>query len=200
MYIKMLFFMVPMIGQALAWGAYLFYSYGLGHFTTLDAKFEFLHKYELGYVFLCVWIMSLARGRLMINANSMRAGARVDRPDQHVYKIMDASAKSDAPYVLMANTGAVGRFNRAQRGIFNTDEAMPLFLVNTILAGAVFGPLVLVLTALAAAGRVTFGLGYTENPSGRGKGFMMSMIGEQWTAGLVLLIAIKALAGNRIPF
>ena len=53
-----------------------------------------------------------------------RAGARVDRPDQHVYKIMSPEAKASSPYVLMSNTGWTGRFNRAQRGAFNTDGKM----------------------------------------------------------------------------
>ena len=71
-----------------------------------------------------------------------RAPARVDRPDQHIYKIMasDGSLK-DAPNVLMATTGAAGRFNRAQRAVFNMDETLPLVLANTFLAGAILARL-----------------------------------------------------------
>merc|ERR1712023_187063 len=97
---------------------------------------------------------------LVINANGARAPARVDRPDQHVYKIMDKDGPNkDTPYVMMANTGPQGRFNRAQRGVFNTDESMPLYIANSILAGAVFGPFVVLLNILVAYGRITFGLG-----------------------------------------
>lgn len=199
-YKNMLFLQVPMIAGGLAWGTYLALAYGLGQKAKLDAKFLLLKSHDLGWVYLSVWITQQARSRLMVNANARRAGARVGRPDQHAYKVMDPKAKSDAPLVLMANSGALGRFNRAQRGIFNTDEAAPLFLASTLLAGFVFGPVVPGLSALAAYGRVKFGLGYAESGAGRMAGFMPAMIAEGWMSGLVGLIAIKTLAGDRIPF
>jgi hypothetical protein len=64
-------------------------------------------------------------------------------------QVMDANANSNAPLVLMANTGYEGRFNRAQRGAFNTDEALPLYLTHLLLAGAVFGPVVVPLACLS---------------------------------------------------
>jgi len=146
-----------------------------------------------------VFLIGLARSRLIVNANAQRAGARVDRPDQHAYKIMDPKAASEAPLVLMASTGPLGRFNRAQRGVFNTDESMPLYVANTILAGSMFGPVVVLLNLLVAFGRIKFGLGYTESNAARMGGIMPAFIGEGWTSGLVLLIAIKALAGTWIP-
>ena len=199
-YMSMLFVKVPFVGQALAWAVYFAHAYLFGQLGSLNVKFEFLHTYDLGYVFLSVWIISIARTRLIVNANAMRAGARLDRPDQHIYKIMDPSAKKDAPYVLMANTGAAGRFNRAQRGVYNTDEGMPLLLVNAVLAGSVFGPVVAILAAMVAYGRITFALGYTDHPKSRFQGFLCSVVGEGLTSALVLLIAVKALAGSRIPF
>ena len=77
---------------------------------------------------------------------------------------------------------------------------MPIFLANLLLAGAVFGPAIVPLAALAAFGRVKFALGYTEGNADRSGGFLPALVGEQWTAGLVLLCAIKALAGPRLPF
>ena len=200
-YMKLYFLIIPCIQQALAWAVYCALIFGVpGQKKVLDAKFEFLHAWDLGYVFLAVWIVSLARNRVSVNANAARAGARVDRPDQHIYKVMDRNCSQNAPFVLMANTGPAGRFNRAQRGVFNTDEAMPLFLANLLLAGAVFGPAILPLAILAGFGRVKFALGYTEGNKNRSGGFLPALVGEQWTAGLVLLCAIKAIAGSRIPF
>ena len=142
MYMKMLMMTIPAIQLALATGTYLILSLLLGYKEILDKKFDFLHEWDLGFVYLCIYIINLGRARIMVNSNAVRAGARVGRPDQHVYKVMDSKASKEAPFVLMANTGWAGKFNRAQRGAFNTDEAIPGYLVNTVLASAVFGPAV----------------------------------------------------------
>merc|ERR1712187_846629 len=130
----------------------------------------------------------------------MGAPARVDRPDQHVYKIMDKRGDEMAPFVLMASTGPQGRFNRAQRGVFNGDETMPVVLMNAVLAASVFGPLVPFLCLLIVYGRITFTKKYKESSASRGAGFLPAMIGEQLVQGLVLLIAIKSIFYERIPF
>merc|ERR1712224_364075 len=116
-----------------------------------------IHEYQLGYAFLAVWMLGFTRAWTVSIANGARSPARIDRPDQHVYKIMAASGPlKDAPYVMMANTGAQGRFNRAQRGVFNTDETMPLVIANTILSAFVYGPLTPCICLLILYGRVTF--------------------------------------------
>jgi len=199
-YLRMFYGQIPAIQLFLATATYLALSFVFGKKELLDAKFVFMSQYDLGYLYLAVYVICLGRFYIMANANSVRAGARLDRPDQHIYRSMDPKAKVDAPYVLMSNTGWAGKFNRAQRAAFNTDEAMPQFLANVLLAGAVFGPAVLVPVALSVYGRIKFAILYTENPSKRGDGFMPAMIGEQWTSGLTLFAAIKALGGSFIPF
>ena len=47
----------------------------------------------------------------------------------------------------MANAGPQGRFNRAQRAVFNYDEALPLFL-SGLLLNALLGPTALILAVL----------------------------------------------------
>jgi len=131
----------------------------------------------------------------MVNANATRAGAQVDRPDQHVYEVADAKASK----VSMASEGAAGKFNRAQRGAFNTDEALPAVLVSTCLAAAVFGPVVVGIVALIVYGRIKFAVLYTESSAKRGAGFMPAVIGENWMHGLVLFTALKAIAGSHFP-
>merc|ERR1719382_1418206 len=162
----MIFGIVPAAQCVLAVSTYFVCSRLLGMRDGLDTKFAFLHDHDLGYVYLAVYLIGLGRARLTINANAMRDAARLDRPDQHVYKVMDPKGAKDAPFVLMANTGWVGKFNRAQRGAFNTDEVLPMVLVNTVLAGCIFGPVVVFTALLGACGRAKFALGYTESPSG----------------------------------
>eukprot|EP00440_Ansanella_granifera_P016034 gb/GFBE01017418.1/.p1 GENE.gb/GFBE01017418.1/~~gb/GFBE01017418.1/.p1 ORF type:complete len:235 (+),score=48.80 gb/GFBE01017418.1/:1-705(+) len=193
-YVKMLLIVIPLIGQVLAWTLYFCCAELFGQKEIYDKKFAFLSEFQLGYVYLCVWILAITRASVVVNANGCRAPARVDRPDQHVYKVMAATGSlKDAPYVMMANTGPQGRFNRAQRGVFNMDESLPLLLTNTVLAAGVFGPVVALLCLLVAYGRVSFALKYKHDVKGRVAGFMPAMIGEKWIEGLLLLCAIKSI-------
>ena len=159
---KMIFMQVPIAQLLLATATY--YALTLGwepHSATpagrtVGAKLQLIADHDLQWVYFAIWIIGLGRSRLMVNANAMRAGARLDRPDQHIYRTMDKQSRGqDVPYVLMANTGSAGRFNRAQRGVFNTDESMPLLLMNTLLAGAAFGGIVMALGLLVSYGRVS---------------------------------------------
>ncbi|CAK9075925.1 unnamed protein product [Durusdinium trenchii] len=184
---------VLLVGLVVAGLTYLAAKH-LGSGAILERKFNFIHENQLGYVFLCVWIAGMTRSGVTVLANAARAGARVDRPDQHVYKIMESSGSlKDAPYVLMANTGTVGRFNRAQRAAFNMDESLPLLLVNTVLASSVFGPWILLPMLLYCFGRLSFSIKYRSSLKERSAGFLPSLIGEKWVEGLVLFSAIKGL-------
>ena len=93
---------------------------------------------DLGWAFLAWYVVYLARQSVAINAAACRAGARCPRPDQHVYRIAHPDF-NEKPYVMMANAGPQGRFNRAQRAVFNYDEALPLFL-SGLLLNALLGP------------------------------------------------------------
>ena len=127
MYMGLFFTKIPLIQLALSTGTYATVCYGLpmlgmaGMKAAIDEKLALIAAHDLAWIYLAVYIVSLGRDRIALNANASRAGARVDRPDQHVYKIMSPEAKASSPYVLMSNTGWTGRFNRAQRGAFNTD-------------------------------------------------------------------------------
>mmetsp|Transcript_56087 Transcript_56087/g.88902 ORF Transcript_56087/g.88902 Transcript_56087/m.88902 type:complete len:236 (-) Transcript_56087:99-806(-) len=200
-YMKLLLCVLPMAGLVLATCLYLLCAKLLGYEAMLEKKFAFISEYDLGYVFLVVWMLAITRAVNICRANGARAPALVDRPDQHVYKIMASSGPlKDAPYVMMASTGPQGRFNRAQRGVFNGDESMPVVLMNAVLSAIVFGPLVPVLCLLIVYGRITFAKKYKELATSRSAGFIPSMIGEQLMQGLVLFTAIKSIFYERIPF
>merc|ERR1719210_455106 len=74
---------VPLSCQILAWGAYLVCGRFLGQQGVFDQKFGMIHEFQLGYVYLAVWIFAQARAVIYVSANAARAPARVDRPDQH---------------------------------------------------------------------------------------------------------------------
>merc|ERR1712032_457350 len=193
---KMLLVVMPIVGQVLAWTTYFCCAKLLGQQEIYDKKFAFAHDYQLGYVYLCIWVIFYTRSAVVCIANGARAPARVERPDQHVYKVMASSGSlKDAPYVMMANTGPQGRFNRAMRGVFNMDESAPYLMTNIVASGSIFGPVVLILCFLVAYGRVTFTRKYKIATKERSAGFLPAVIGEQWIGSLVLLCAIKSILG-----
>lgn len=193
-YCLMLLVVMPVVQILLAVGVYALAAKAFKQQATYDNKFKLIYDYQLGWVYLAVYMIALMRTVLIVNANGARAPARVDRPDQHVYKIMDKDgANRDAAYVMMAGTGPQGRFNRAQRGVFNTDEALPLVLANTLLTGFVFGPVVCIVLLVVMYGRMTFGFKYKQASAARGAGFMPAMIGEGIITGLLIVCTVKGL-------
>eukprot|EP00873_Tetraselmis_striata_P006529 jgi/Tetstr1/426793/TSEL_017008.t1 len=157
--------------------------------------------HDLGYIYLAWFLVLVARSYATVNANEARAPARLDRPDQHIYKIMAESGPlAGAPYVLMATTGEAGRLNRAQRACANMDEGMPLFLSGLLLQGAVFGPLAACVAALYMYGAVRFATDYKADPKARLHGFMCSGIAQMVSGGFVSLIAVRTLLLPLLPF
>jgi hypothetical protein len=142
----------------------------------------------------------LTRVYLMINANGARGPAMLDRPDQHIYKVMDANAPDDASYVLMANTGAAGRFNRSMRAVANMDEGLPMYITGLLLSALCFGPCALLPALLTMYGRSKFAHGYKEYSGARFAGFFASVVAEHLTGSLVLIAALKGLIGPAFPF
>ena len=69
LYWPMLFGQVPVIGSLLATVTYLVLYYAVGYKQTLDTKFAFMQAYDLGYVYLAIYMIVLARFRLTLNAN-----------------------------------------------------------------------------------------------------------------------------------
>ena len=104
-----------------------------------------------------------------------------------------ASTLNEKPYVMMANAGPQGRFNRAQRAVFNYDEALPLFL-SGLLLNALLGPAALILAVLNASGRRAFARAYTDSLEGRGGGFVRAVAPAHVSAALNLLIAVLIFA------
>lgn len=185
-------------GPFIAWSLYFITKFvsSEASLRRMETKFELLREYELYYVYWAMFMIVLVRLVLNVNANGARAPTRLNRPDQHIYQVV---GKPDL--VLMANEGEAGRFNRAQRGLFNMDEGAPLMGINTLLVSFVFGPLVcFFLVPVYAYGRIKFAHDYKKDSSSRTGAFLYCMIGEHGMAALLLLIAIKSTLGPLIPF
>merc|ERR1719343_11508 len=107
----------------------------------------------------------------MVNANGARAGTGIDRPDQHAYAI--GGKEGEANEVRMVNTGAQGRFNRAQRACFNFDENVAFSLTGSLLTAAVFGRFAAVPSLLNFIGWYIYANGYKGEALGRIGGMML---------------------------
>ena len=159
----------------------------VAQFYDVEARLALARSMDLGWAFLAWYVVYLARQSVAINAAACRAGARCPRPDQHVYRIAHPDF-NEKPYVMMANAGPQGRFNRAQRAVFNYDEALPLFL-SGLLLNALLGPAAFFLAVLNASGRRAFARAYTDSLEGRGGGFVRAVAPEHVSAALNLVIA-----------
>jgi len=194
MYGKLIFLQAP----AMAWGVYLLAKFVLGLSDMLSAKFTFIHTYGLGWVYLAWFLIYCSRVYAAINSNGARAPARLDRPDQHIYRLMHPD-HNDKPYVLMAGTGPEGRFNRAQRAAANMDESLPIFISGLMMNAVVFGPISVAIAALYMFGSVKFCNLYKENLKARGAGFMPKIIAESLSAALCGVCAVKGILGPLVP-
>jgi hypothetical protein len=199
-YFKMIglfnFVVAPSFAMGLIWIANKLMSSKM----TYTYRLELLRDYDLGWLYAAWYVLMLTRSYATINANGAREAARVDRPDQHTYKIManpqsktGAVDLSNAPYVLMENVGPVGRFNRAQRAAFHFDEGLELLLGSIFLAGIIFPQLVFGLMAIYCVGRKRFTDGYTESCKGRMGPFALVVLPSMIIAALVGIIAVQAI-------
>lgn len=189
-FLKLIIIQAPII----AWSIYFVSTKMLlsqGSLDLLNVKVEFLQKYELQYLYISIYMIYLARLALVTNVNGARGPTRLDRPDQHIYQVVGSK-----DLVLMASDGVYGRFNRAQRGILNMDEGLPLFLTSTLLVAPVFGQVAcLFLVPLYAYGRIKMGFDYKESKKVRLGGFMFAMIAEHGMFAFVGLIVFKIFFG-----
>mmetsp|Transcript_25346 Transcript_25346/g.70911 ORF Transcript_25346/g.70911 Transcript_25346/m.70911 type:complete len:234 (-) Transcript_25346:243-944(-) len=201
-YFKMIGGVVTFWAPLIATGLYLVICYFFpGQSALFEAKFAFIRRYDLGWLYCAWYVVSLAKIYVNINANGARAPARLDRPDQHIYQVMAESGPlANAPYVLMARDGAAGRFNRAQRAAFNMDEGMPLFITGLLLQGAVFGMLAFGLAVLYLYGVCRFADGYKVESKERMGGFMFVALPVHLSKALVAVVAFQTLIRPLLPF
>ena len=160
--------------------------------SPVATKLQFMHTYSLGFVYAAWYILYITRLYAGLNANGARAPTGIDRPDQHAYEVVGGGTVKMSPKETPAAS-------RAQRGAYNMDETMPIFISGLLLNGAVLGPAVVLIAAMYSYGAVLFCNTYTAGGS-RINGFLYKASAESVSAQLALLIAVKALAGPALPY
>jgi len=171
------------------------YGYVPGISVAYTAKLQFLKTYELGYVYLALIIITLTRMMTVLRCSAARSQARVANPDQHAYMLHDKNI-GEKHYVLMANTGALGKWNRSQRAHEHMIETQGLFVGQTILAGFLVGPVAAFLCVVWGVGRFVFMSAYQKAAKARVSGFLMTMVPECFQLGLCMCICARCLLGN----
>lgn len=172
--------------------AYLIHMYAGGKANS-DAKMAILRKYELGYLYLALVVLSWGPKLLDTIVAQERAESHASVPDQYVYKVM-RPATTIAPslsYILLETNGPVGRFNRAQRAAGNLGEKLPTHLALSAAAGFIFPLPVLVLSVLFVIFKVIGAFGYARSTKERMgmPGFLIAAVVE----GMVLFAGLGAL-------
>eukprot|EP00931_Biecheleriopsis_adriatica_P107894 TRINITY_DN82235_c0_g1_i1.p1 TRINITY_DN82235_c0_g1~~TRINITY_DN82235_c0_g1_i1.p1 ORF type:complete len:222 (+),score=24.35 TRINITY_DN82235_c0_g1_i1:79-744(+) len=183
-----LILMSSAINQGPAWLTYLY-----GNRSLYDANIDILATHRLGWLYISLIVLYYTRTFTVVNTMIQRKEARVNLPDQYAYKVQMPAGKAELPYVTLENRGAVGRFNRAQRGYNNLMEYLPMYLAYFLLAGFVYPFPVFINTLLHAAGRVTYVLGYTRGVSQRMGGFALFGLAQGNLEALILIAGVKAL-------
>eukprot|EP00667_Euglena_gracilis_P019268 EG_transcript_20614 len=177
------------VGQGVAWGYYL--NFGC---NSVEAKFALLAEYELGWLYLSLFLLRAGHSVLTTLVVQWRKETRIVAPDQHVYKAFTPPGAAPLPCVLMVEEGALGCFNRAQRAAQNYVEYLPGMVGYVVLAGFVFPLPVFVCTTVYVVARILMGLQYSQAAESRRLGFFLSTLTATVLEGLLVLAAVKALA------
>mmetsp|Transcript_737 Transcript_737/g.2243 ORF Transcript_737/g.2243 Transcript_737/m.2243 type:complete len:224 (-) Transcript_737:191-862(-) len=181
---SIVFVLPTLIGTAVAVPILLFYP------RKAYKSINVLADFELGPVYLVIWVLKYFI--LLINANlgTARRRTKVNVPDQHVYQVYGGPAAGS--FVMMADDGDMGKFNRAQRALQNLMEQLPMLLVELLLVGFVFPWEVMAIAILWGMARLKGATGYTEDRKARMKGNMASMVLGGVLDGMLVVSGVEA--------
>lgn len=166
-------------------------SAALYQLSPRSLALETLRSYNLGPVYLAVFLMRLAFQLINANLGMARRSTRCNVPDQHVYRVYGGAG--DGALVLMNDAGPFGPFNRAQRALANFEEYMAFFCVQLCMAGFVFPWTALVCSVVIGAGRLKSAVDYTKDRNSRIGGNMLSFLALGVLDGAGLFVGIVAL-------
>ena len=161
--------------------------------ANADAKIGILAQHDLGWLYLGIFLLKILQLPLGTLLGEARKASKVAVPDQHVYRVM-GSEGSKLGYVLMGRDGVHGAFNRAQRAMMNYHEVFPTLALQYVAASFVFPFEAFVCVIIWAGTRWLGAMGYKSSADARFNGIMPGLIAMCAIQGMVMIVAIKALA------
>lgn len=150
----------------------------------LNASLGFDHG-ELGYFYLAVGAYSLIvallnMGPMYCKSQVMPGNAGNLRANMQIYKVNVSGGTSRLPYVVLEEHGDIGRYNRANRALFNFVENTPGFGPVMVCVGLMYPRQALLLVPLFGLVRLWYQYAYTNGGYGmacckHGVPFVISM-------------------------
>jgi len=176
------------MGQLISWPVYKY-----GDTAAYDQKIDLLASMNLGWLYLALPVIYYARTFTSLNANINRSAANLTPPHMYAYKVQTAKGKPELPYVILEEEGPVGEANRAQRGIDNLMEYLPMYLAYVCANGFVFPFPTFLNVLMFMYSRMKYARGYTKSAGSRQAGFMLFGLTQMNMEGLLLIAAGKTL-------
>eukprot|EP01065_Artemidia_motanka_P036791 TRINITY_DN44822_c0_g1_i1.p1 TRINITY_DN44822_c0_g1~~TRINITY_DN44822_c0_g1_i1.p1 ORF type:complete len:214 (+),score=61.74 TRINITY_DN44822_c0_g1_i1:66-707(+) len=188
---------IPVL-YSLMTAVYALIGQGVAHFawgranSKAGERLAFLADHDLGWLHVSIVLLRMCFFSLQINAGVHRRESKVKVPDQHVYSTYGADEKTG--YVFLESEGALGRFNRAQRSVFNLMEVLPFAVGYSVLGGYLFPFPTFVCALTFSVSRWFSARGYTASAEGRLPGFLVGQISFHVMENLTLFAGLKALS------
>lgn len=174
--------------------------YSGGDTAAYDAKVALLSEYDLGYVYVSAFVLSLTVAWLnyfpvLLKNRFMHILGNL-RSNLFIYKVMDATDQDSKrqPHVVLDQEGGIGQYNRANRSMHHFTENVGGHVLCILFAGFVFPRPAMVATVLLCIGRVLHQIGYVAvGFGGHGVGFFFWTFSAGTLEMLVLIAACKAM-------
>mmetsp|Transcript_21154 Transcript_21154/g.48966 ORF Transcript_21154/g.48966 Transcript_21154/m.48966 type:complete len:129 (+) Transcript_21154:349-735(+) len=126
-------------------------------------------------------------------ANDTRLACRVQNPNQHIYKVY--GAPDTTGYVMMEESGPIGKFNRAQRAHANWGEIAFYVVAVFVLAAYVFQFQAFCALITYFCTRIVYMKMYSSAAKDRGLGLGIGLLVLSVMEGMCALTAYKSLSG-----
>eukprot|EP00927_Polykrikos_kofoidii_P079092 TRINITY_DN75886_c0_g1_i1.p1 TRINITY_DN75886_c0_g1~~TRINITY_DN75886_c0_g1_i1.p1 ORF type:complete len:260 (+),score=28.82 TRINITY_DN75886_c0_g1_i1:99-782(+) len=182
------------IGGTIAWAIWHF-----GSTATYDAKISVLSTQGVSYIYLSAVAFSVLVSWLnffpmFYKRKIMKASSGNLRANMLVYKVNVQDPGQKMPYVVLAEEGGIGEYNRANRSLHHFTEQSMGTVLNILLAGFVFQFPVFVLVIVFAVGRISHQIGYAHGGYGfHIPGFQLIIYSTATLEMLVFLSAYKSM-------